>query len=496
MTIAARPTLHDLVSAAGAGVEKRASITAEALRQAAVNSGEEVKTASASREFVEDGVIHVPTEDVLKLAAAVDYLASEFQKESDEHTTGPGNGPGALDVLEVKATETNIDAGELGTATSKHLAPKSPSTQAEKVQSGKANTGLETNDDMQHAEQPTDPMGNQKTTNAPQSGTEDAAFATPMKTSAALASNMERLGLNQEKVGFAITPEGHKYDAGKARLKARHSAEIMEHSQGYAGPRLGLSDKAKKHIGKPSSLVALARFGDIEGGGDPLGDSRHQEYVAKKHEAGGNAWNPLGGMLTPASSEVGGSKMLYGAYNTKKGKKGAKAKEKSASASLLGANLARMGFGKIAEDALNPASVSSGTQTPPEASASEEGVPSKPSNAEAQAKLVGSNQGAIDYTKRQAKADPIKDVNKVLTEPAMSAATDKTLATVLTHTDEAGAKISSVRDAAIKTAASRALLSKLLEKHAEGKKTRVGVKEKDSMGGAAPPPTPQMPQVL
>jgi hypothetical protein len=101
--------------------------------------------------------------------------------------------------------------------------------------------------------------------------------------------------------------------------------------------------------------------------------------------------------------------------------------------------------------------------------------------------MVGSNESAINYTKGQAKADPKSDVNKVLTEKALTSATDKTLQQAFSHTGQAGVKISAAdaSDASIKVAAARALLSKIASEVDDKRKNN---KEKDSAFGG---PTPQ-----
>jgi hypothetical protein len=118
---------------------------------------------------------------------------------------------------------------------------------------------------------------------------------------------------------------------------------------------------------------------------------------------------------------------------------------------------------KKAEDAINPAQISAGAAVPPATSAAGEsggapagGSPQGPSG------LVSSNQGAIDYKKSQAYANRKADLGKYLTEPAMSGATDKTLAEAFAHTSEAGTKFASASPA-MKTAAAKALLMKLAD---------------------------------
>ena len=152
-------------------------------------------------------------------------------------------------------------------------------------------------------------------------------------------------------------------------------------------------------------------------------------------------------------------------------------------ASIYAHNLAALGLMKKAEDALNPASISGGGTVdpakPPEGvSAAEEGVPNEPSDVNAQkSKMLSSNDAAINYTRRDAKADPKSDMADVIKEPAQTSSTDKVLDTAFDHTDEAGAKISS----ATRVAAARAILSKLA--------AEMNVKKKKAMG-MAPSPSP------
>lgn len=131
---------------------------------------------------------------------------------------------------------------------------------------------------------------------------------------------------------------------------------------------------------------------------------------------------------------------------------------------------------KLAADAESPAQISSSkgppaAEPPAAASGSEDGPkPAVPSDVSSQARLVSSNQAAIDYTKRDAKADPKKDLKAILKEAPLSASTDSVLKTQLTKTDEAGAKIASIAESATKTAAARVLLSRLVKQAEEDKK--------------------------
>lgn len=126
-------------------------------------------------------------------------------------------------------------------------------------------------------------------------------------------------GPEQEKTAFSVTDEGHRFDAEEARLKARHAAKQIALSQ-----RHGAMGSAE---GMGSFLKAFRGFTP-----DTMDGPRHQEYVAREHEAGSNAWNPFGGMLTPSSRETGGTRWMYGKFKQPdEGEEAAPAAEKAAS---------------------------------------------------------------------------------------------------------------------------------------------------------------------
>jgi len=139
---------------------------------------------------------------------------------------------------------------------------------------------------------------------------------------------------------------------------------------------------------------------------------------------------------------------------------------KHGAAEIYAGNLARLGI-KVAEDAINPAHISAGPAVPPDTSQAGQpggepagGAPQGPTG------LVSSNQGAIDYTKGQAKAPGDADLKKWFTEPAMK--NDSTLQDVFDSTGKAGVKISAAvagtkEEEAVKTASARALLENLLD---------------------------------
>jgi len=111
---------------------------------------------------------------------------------------------------------------------------------------------------------------------------------------------------------------------------------------------------------------------------------------------------------------------------------------------------------KKASDAESPASLASGKSTVlPE---NQPDLVKRPAEVTSQERLISTNQGAIDITKREAKEVPKKRMAEVISEPAQTSSTDKILDENLGAkvVDEAGAKV-----AFKKTAAARALLKKV-----------------------------------
>jgi hypothetical protein len=110
------------------------------------------------------------------------------------------------------------------------------------------------------------------------------------------------------KVAFSVTPEGHKYDAARAAILEDAALKHLALSQEAGG--VGYRDaEGKTQMG--SILKALRGFGSGVPR-EPGAEHRHLAYVRAKHEAGSNAWNPMGGTLTPHPAEQGGSAWQYG----------------------------------------------------------------------------------------------------------------------------------------------------------------------------------------
>lgn len=443
-TMKERPLLQDLVKGAMAGANQRLSVNLEAARQESRRGS--TKTASAAPA---DLTTHVPTELAVKLADALGYIGGELRKEAD---LMPGEGPNALQVLEATSSEKNIDAGESGQATSQNQPPQSPPLQPDKVQEGNAGTGLQTNDETTHGEQP----------------------ESPIKNAAALAqSNLDRL----QKMAKEEKPEGHHI---RRALLGNATSSAIEAEK---GKKLKAFGGALKHevgqslkgtaIGGAAGAALGAGIGALKGGKSGAGTG------ALLGLAGGSQVGNIAGSIRGRHGEE--ASRLHGEHSKHK------SKESSGLVALIR---------KTAEDAINPATISAGkdqTGLPDGASASGEGVPSEPADVNSQKNLISSNEAAINYTKGQAKADPKKDVNQVLNEPALTSSTDKVLDKVLDNTGAAGVKISSapaggLRKTAMQVGAARVLLGRML-KQAEADCSKEPGKDKKSTGLA--PSTPQ-----
>jgi hypothetical protein len=135
---------------------------------------------------------------------------------------------------------------------------------------------------------------------------------------------------------------------------------------------------------------------------------------------------------------------------------------------------------KLAEDAINPAHISGGKAVPPDTSASGQpggqpagGAPQGPTH------LIGSNESAQNFTRRDAYAGRKTEMNSYLNEPMHSSAHDKVLKNTLSN----GTETSKFASASVRTLAGQALLQKLAEKADEeaekAEQEKKNKKEKD-----------------
>jgi len=469
-----RPSLNDLIKVAMETSAAKIDLSLETARQLG-NAGEPPPPEAEKTAAAEDDI---PPEYIDKLAAGCLYLAKEMDPKvatvdfpGTENELGPGKGPNASDVSAAQSEEQNIaEAGQMGKATDANTPPLNPPTQKDPTRSAGPDNQLQTNDDMSHPEQGEEPIKNEKASLSNES----------VKASAAYVNNLIAVGLakvaadESGEVGLVSAITGQKLaftvgDPGSSPPKAPKRGLPERKPQ---GPKMTLKDP-----GKPMR--------PIKGG----------KYAEATPTIGAPPGQPMGGKKAPPNTPPP-QKPITPDFS---GMMGAppedifsKLKEKKGSVNELDAatlhNLKALGLSKQAEDAIAPASISGGAAPaqgatpPPGAAPSEEGIPPEPSDVDKQKnKMLQSNQAAIDYTKKDAKGDPITDVNQVLNEPAMSAAHDKTLNKVLDHTQEAGAKISSAMSSAI-----RKIASGKARKAAQGGSPEAAAMNKLALLGALP----------
>jgi hypothetical protein len=177
------------------------------------------------------------------------------------------------------------------------------------------------------------------------------------------------------------------------------------------------------------------------------------------------AWAKTAGAKTASDEHEkketeGLNEAKHGIHKAESAHKSEPENKEAAATAFLGLADAMRGAVKTAEDAINPAHISAGAAVPPDTR--EAGQPGGVQAKGSGPGMVSSNTGAIHYNKGQAKAEPKTDSNVYWKEPALSSSTDKTLGMAFKHTGEAGTKFASAEgDPGVKTAAARALLTKL-----------------------------------
>jgi len=590
-TMTGRPPLHELIKSAMAGSASRVDISYEAARQIANAGGTppaQVKTASAKPAPAPSSI---PTAVTTKLANALDYLARQVNPklaaiELDSATTagvGPGEGPGSLELNTPPSGENPADTN-MGEAN--EAPPMSPAQQKDPTRPSDPGTGMETNDHMEHGEQPTEPIPNEKTT----------LTTAEQKLSSAHANNLIALGLAKVAFDAKGRPQLVKVGGtGMAVLKGLGGAAAggligraiagpeggrigaaaggtMGAIHGYTGKTIGQHAQSlmpQKAAVAPATGYDAARHAMITGAPLPKMAAAMAKAAAKTKKAADprplhevepeldTAYNELNRANTPvnrgstigttlgaigggvgghalgelighpglgtAAGAIGGGYLghitgksigeqfgdkdqraaalaksdaleqerakriaLLGhqnaVHNAELGGGGdelefktaaarmAKAAKAGKTASVYERNLAALGLKKTAEDAIFPAQISAGTikdigPNPPDgASESGEEQPPEPSDVDSQKRMLESSQAAINYTRREAKADPKKDLGAVVNEPALSASKDDVLQRVFEHTNEAGAKIASAQSAQlVQIAAARAVMEKVAQ---------------------------------
>jgi len=585
-----QPSLQDLIKVAMEGSSAKIDLSLETARQLA-NDGHQLPQGSVKTAAANPADVSVPTDLTTKLASACFYLAKEMNPKlaaidlSAPTATGvgPGEGPGTLGVLVAKAEgDGSLEAGQSGKATASNQPPMNPPVIKDPTRPGPA-TSLQTNDTMQHPEQPVEPISNEKATltndtvkassaylnNLVACGLARVAMAADGSVSVVPSGEVEKVAILGQTFGAAEAPPGHRIHGAMAggvgtglgtAAGALGGGAIGAAGGGLGGAALGgLGGGILGSLGGPLGAAGGGLMGATLGGlgGAGLGGAagavgggiygRQRGYASamsplrelKKLQGqqaqaapqpgmevtaeaapgapttpasagglltrGSGRGSGIGGVLGGTAGAVAGAGLgplgavgggiLGHAAGSRIGQRvasGVSPTKQASAEALYTKNLASCGLTKAAEDAINPAQISSpkadatGATPPTGAAPSEEGVPAEPSDVGSQKqKMISSNQSAIDFTKRDAKGDPKTDLGDVLREPALSAATDTVLQQTVAHNNEAGSKISSM-----KLAAARALVTKLAAACAAApvKKT----KKAQGMGMTLGPPTPAM----
>jgi hypothetical protein len=339
----------------------------------------------------------------------------------DSGAPNPG-GPGSALVATPAMTpgENPFVGGDQGEATSGNQPPKQVTPNEQAYPTAPANS-LETNKDMMMASQPEDVL----------------------KQSMAMPGFVTRGAEAVAKKGKDVAQTFRN-----ARM-AGFNPESMAPGAGGQGIAKSLWDTAKAHpgvaagaIGVPVAAGTTAAL--LHGGGDK--EARASAVLAK----------------------VTGQDKVAAQRQFAMAKQAAILLQKAAQSGIpRDVAFSILGLDKQAEDALFPAQISAGTA--PELQ-QEQGIPSQlsqgaeagsntpreaaPNSGEgAGRELLSSNEAAINATKVQAKRQNKGALAEILSEPAMTSATDKTLQESLDNTSSAGVKISAAREMIRKFAA-------------------------------------------
>jgi len=415
MQTQARPTLDDLVKASMASGISRAKIAEEAKKQ---EKSDEDKEKEEKDSCMGSKAASVSTDEALKIASAMDYVAQMFKQASDgmSELGGGGGGPTSLPVS--MATASTPISEDTGKATAKNQPPMRPGMEA--AMPGAASNSMQTNANIA-------PGGNAKM---------------PDKV-AMYAANLQRLGLGKEAASVS-----------RFRPIATRSAVGNSLAGGLAGMPTSIGDLNRMASGV--NAAHAAKFTPSAAGlqqGSAL--QRAQQAFGGKADT-----NQLIAGLTPAAkaapaatqaaapAAAAGGGFFGGLKDRLSGMFGGGAPAlQPKMASLYQANLNRLGMKLANEGGLGGAAPAGNSGNSLHTSASGEsggspvgGMPQGPTG------LISSNQSAIDYTKGQAYANRKQDMKAYLSEPMMSAANDTVLRNAFDHTSEAGPKIASAQE--------------------------------------------------
>jgi len=360
---------------------------------------------------------HYTLEDLDKISAACDHLADNLHLVVDDRTPQEKLAEYALihQALTKKAFEGGDKAHQTQQANPESDPPTNPPLDSGGVNPGGPSSAMaagETNTPGTSLD--AGESGQATPGNMPDKVTAPSEKPNPLDAGNAMATNKEMMMPEQ--------PEDVLKQAAAAR-KAELVEAMKKESMGWMmrmGGR-GLRAAGGAAAKRSSQVKSLARKAQASGGA----------AAAPKRMTMGEAFKPVGAMPKAASA----AEVLKWKY--------AQARA------------------KLAEDAINPATISSGTapllQSNPgspsvHSQGSEVGVntprETAPTTGEASGRQhLQSNESAIAATKGGTKKpNVLSAMNELLTEPAMSSAHDKTLQQSLDNASGAGVKISAARE--------------------------------------------------
>lgn len=391
----------------------------------------------------------------------------------------PGAGSNQMASEQNTASGTPVEPNSQGSATEEKVIPKDISPN-EKANPNDANNALETNQDSPPGG--SEEMVQKVATLAQQRATklaelvatgrlnEKVAAAVILRDQAYLEKAAAEPGFAEKAIlgqGAAYAGKGHRWEGAKEMAKAN-----IPHQAKRTGIGAALGGLAGAALGGPGGRLAGGIAGASLGGGigSMAGMGRDIERgreagkaVAAKYEGQEKG----AGGLPPALAK---NKAKVQAAQTSA--PGAELPDLKKGASTIPAGIAQALINKFAEDAINPASISAGTEPQlqsadgvpsaiTQGTAAGEGVPATKGGDQGR-ELIQTNVAAINASKDQAKGQRTRsEMRKWLDEPAFTAGGDKTLNQSLDNTSAAGVKIA---------ATSRAFLQKWADANPENAK--------------------------
>ncbi len=416
------PTLNQLIQSSMAGMIGTAKLASD---HAEPDGDEEKKDESKKNEEKKGSLGR--RDHALKLASALDYVASEMVKAAAESQhpgtqAGAGVGPGALHV------EASMGGPPIKADHGKATASQMPPAVAGETRDGN-DTALKTDDH--------NPPGGNEVTPAKVGMARDrldklAAMAMPMPGAGMAGAASGLMGKLKGGASAAMGKVRGMFDGGASAMsKAYAAAPTAVHTQQAALGNLAAKEKdiaarQMAHTMDSGRNTTQSMFG-------PSSRGQASDFgLAPKGQSSAN-------MFAQHAAQGANARAMAFRPDLQAAKLG----------SLVKANLAKLGHFKAANDTALHTMESGQAADPPAA-----GHPEGPKH------LVGSNHAAINATKGQGYAQNKKDMKQWLDEPMMSAHHDSTLQDAFANTGKAGPKIA---HESIKTAAAKALLAKFKE---------------------------------